>query len=226
MSSFPSGFTGLTGFCPNAAEQFCSDVNNIDQRGCDFSSLPQLQSELDAMMQYFDGTFDLVVQEQALVELQNDLQTVEYLLDRANAYYPTTINWAFWVAVGCNLTLAVVCGLISISVMLLYFGHPLPVWLKALRSYAMVPIFLLLVVLGWIFSSIFIISAIGFADACINSPDAVMMTILERLQGEFSTNSVLYDFFAYYISGCPVQMAPQDLEQRYVLTIGKVRTMK
>ncbi|KAG7372457.1 hypothetical protein IV203_018600 [Nitzschia inconspicua] len=204
-------------FCPNAAEEFCSNVQDSEQRDCDFSTLPQLETELNVMIQYLDRTFELVVRKDALEQWYFDLLTLDNLLNRATAYYPKTLNWAFWVAVGCNLTLASICVLICIAAMLLYFGHPLPLWLKRLRSFVMVPTFLVLVVLGWIFSSAFVVSSIGGADACINSPDAFMLSLLNRLEGEFSTNSVLHDFLKYYVRGCPVESAPKDLDQRIVI---------
>jgi hypothetical protein len=112
------------------------------------------------------------------------------------------------------MALAVICLLICAAVMRLYFGYPLPQWLKTVRSFAMIPLFLLFVVLGWVFSTVFITATIGMADVCINTPDEAMLSILKRTEDEFRTNSVVYDFLEYYVRGCPVTAAPQDLDQR------------
>jgi hypothetical protein len=204
--------------CPNAQESFCtSTVVEDDTRDCDFSSLPQLQLELRELFTYLDGTFQLVVEPEALKDMQDDLQTMQSLLDQADKYYPTTLNWTFWVAVVCNVTLAVIALCICFAVMLLYFGYPLSPALRCLRSFVLIPCFLIFVVLGWAFSTAFIVSSLGIADTCINSPDAAMLTILNRLEDDFLENSVMHDFLEYFVSGCPVETAPQGLDQQIVI---------
>ena len=200
--------------CPSVQESFCTSTVDVETRDCDFSSLPQLEPELRDMFRYLDGIFALTVEPEALQDMRDDLQTFQSLLNQADKYYPTTLNWTFWVAVGCNMALAVIALCICTAVMLLYFGRPLPRALRFLRSFVLIPLFLILVVMAWAFTTVFITASIGMADTCINSPDAAMLAILDRVEGEFQANSVIHDFLEYFVRGCPVETAPQDLDQR------------
>jgi hypothetical protein len=217
--------------CPKVAAEFCTNLvaptttnNNNQDEGqqqlqpvCDFSSFPQLQPELEQILYYLDETLGLVLPEHSLQDMKDDLQTLYYLLHRADVYYPTTVTWTIWVAVGCNVTLALMALWICVSVVRLYFGRPVPG--KWVRSFVLVPLWLLLIVLGWVFTCLFVVSVIGMADACIDSPDAILLAILERNQEKFTgggSDSVIYDFLHYYLQGCPVETAPQELDQRYV----------
>jgi TM2 domain-containing membrane protein YozV len=182
-----------------------------------------LEPQLTKVFDYFDGTFSLVIEE--MVEsMQQDLRTLQELLSQAERYYPTTLNWSFWVSVGCNMALALVCVLIFMAVMRLYFGYPVQQWLKTTRSFVLIPIFLFLIVMGWVFSTVFIAASIGMADVCIDSPDKVMLAVLRRIRDDFRPNSVVYDFLQYYVRGCPVSSAPQDIDQRYVFFVAWLRT--
>jgi hypothetical protein len=231
----PTAHQTLIELCPKVEREFCTNVtlstinnSNNDQDEeqqvrpmCDFSSFPQLQQELEQIFHYMDGTFDLVLPEGTLQDIQDDLQALDHLLHLADVYYPTTVTWTIWVSVGCNVTLALLAIWICVSVLRLYFGRPVPG--KWVRSFVLVPVWLLLVVLGWIFTCVFVVSVIGMADACIDSPDAILLAILERNQDEFSgggSDSVIYDFLNYYLMGCPVETAPRDLDQRYVVVSG------
>jgi hypothetical protein len=200
--------------CPNQTPMFCTDVESTEQRQCDFSALPQLDDELTTLLEYFDGTFYLVLD--AMTTVEHDLNEFVRLMDKAETYFPESFSWVFWVAASCNVLLATICLGVLIAVMLLYFGHPLADKFKWVRSYVMVPTFLLLVVVGWIFCTSFIILSIGATDACIDSPDSIVETVLSNLQTDFQSETV-YKFLLHYIRGCPVDDTPKELEQRIVI---------
>ncbi|KAL3919076.1 MAG: hypothetical protein SGILL_003939 [Bacillariaceae sp.] len=196
-----------------SANVTANGIDRLQQQAQEVSTQPELRE----MVTYLDGTFQLVVEPEALQDMETDLQTLQALLDQADKYYPTTLNWTFWVAVGCNLALAVIALCICATVMLLYFGRPLPRAFRCLRSFFLIPLFLFLVVLGWAFTTVFIVGSVGAADACINSPDAAMLALLNRVEDSFQDDSVIHDFLEYFVRGCPVESAPQDLDQRVVI---------
>jgi hypothetical protein len=202
--------------CPNIAPP-CTNVTSPD-RVCDFSETP-FEEELTTLFQLLDGTFDLLVDGQAMDTLESDLVELLGMLDKANDYYPKHFAWAFWVAAGSSLTLATLCLFIMTGVLLVSTKqHPnddderLPNGFKWIRSWLVVPLFLFLTVVGWIFSMIVIIASIGSADLCIDSPDGPVLSILSQLQDEFV--SVVYSYLVYYVQGCPAAEAPVELDQR------------
>ncbi len=169
---------------------------------------------MTTLLQLFDGTLTLVLD--AMTEVEDDLGVFVQMMDQADKYYPDTFGWAFWVAAGCNLLLATICLGLFAAVMLLYFGHPLAARFKWVRSYLMIPTFLLLVVLGWVFSTSFVVLSIGASDVCIDGPESTVLTILDNVQANFQTD-VVYGFLVHYVRGCPAEEVPKDLEQRVVI---------
>lgn len=200
--------------CPNRTTSFCTNVDSPEERQCDFSSVPPLEDELTKLVGFFDGTMDMVFK--GMDDVEADLNRFIQIMDKADTYYPESFNWAFWVAAGCNLALATICLGLCLAVMLLYFGKPLADKFKWLRSYLMVPLFVLLVALGWIYSTSFVVLSVGATDACINSPDLTVATILDNLRGSFQSN-ILYEFLVYYVRGCPPDLVPDELNQRLVI---------
>ena len=88
--------------------------------------------------------------------------------------------------------------------------------------------FILFVVISWVFSMVFIIGSIAAADLCFDSPDdrvAAMVLRYGDFQGlrpmsnstepfdirNVDGDSLILLFLLYYIEGCPVDSAPQDL---------------
>jgi hypothetical protein len=122
------------------------------------------------------------------------------------------------VAAGSSLGLATLCLFILLGILLVSPKQQqndeerLPNGFKWIRSWVIVPLFLLLTVVGWLFSMIFIVASIGSADMCIDSPDGPVLSILSQLQDEFV--SVVYYFLVYYVQGCPAADAPVELDQR------------
>ena len=88
--------------------------------------------------------------------------------------------------------------------------------------------FILFVVISWVFSMVFIIGSTAAADLCVDSPDdrvAAMVIRYGDFQGvrpmsnstgtfdirNVDGDSLILLFLLYYIEGCPVDSAPQDL---------------
>ena len=106
----------------------------------------------------------------------------------------TNFDWALYCSMAFSLGLAtlILCMMVGVFFKLSTFT-------RFLQNCFCVPLFVLLVGLSWAFSMVFVIGALGLADFCIDSPDTMMLQILEANQSNFA--SLLYTFIVYYISG-------------------------
>ena len=202
--------------CPNI-DPPC--VLRDGERICDFSQMPsQLGPPLQKIVGYLDGTLDLVVGNMELMEA--DLLELLDLLQVGDTYYPTHFAWAFWVAAGGSLGLAATCMFILVELVVLTQHGDLPKGLRWTRSWIMVPLFMLLLIVGWLFSMVFITGSIGTADMCFDSPAGPVTSILTKLQENFQ--SVVYWFLLYYVQGCPATSVPVEMDQRINILAKKV----
>jgi hypothetical protein len=201
--------------CPAVAPSLCTNVTSED-RVCDFSEVP-VYEELVTLFKFFDGTLDLIFGE--LEALESDLYELLELLDTADKYYPKHFAWAFWVAAGASLGLGALCLFLLLAIVRLSTQPPkdeaLPPVVKFVRSWMVVPLFLLLTCIGWLFSMVFIVASTGTADFCFNSPDGPVLNILAQVGDNF--DSIVFDFLIFYVKGCPLAEAPVELDQRIVI---------
>jgi hypothetical protein len=64
-----------------------------------------------------------------------------------------------------------------------------------------VPLFILLTVIGFLFSIIFITGSISTADFCYNSPDGPVLSILEVLRSNFRSFVIFFlEFYIFEVS--------------------------
>lgn len=227
-------------FCPGNSGPFCtitsSSSSSSSQTGengggtdtgsdiisCDFSDLQQelaAGNVYDELWKYLDGTLALVVGE-GVPELQADLERWNKYMEDAEVYLQT-FNWSFWIASGCNLALGSISFWLLVAVLLLYFGHPLPRCFKVIRSWFFLPLMMLLTTFGWIFTVVFVSMSLANADACIDTPDDVILTILKSLQvkGRFM-GTILPDFLSFFVNGCSTSTGtspPRELDQKVVI---------
>jgi hypothetical protein len=208
-------FFFTTEMCPGVAPSLCTNVTSED-RVCDFSQVP-VYEELINLLQIFDGTLDLIFGE--LEALESDLYELLDLLDTADKYYPKHFSWAFWVAAGASLGLGALCLFLFLVIVRLSTQPPkdeaLPPVVKFVRSWMVVPLFLLLTCVGWLFSMVFIVASTGTADFCYNSPDGPILNLLAQVGDDF--DSIAYAFLIFYVKGCPLTEAPVELDQRIII---------
>ena len=182
----------------------------------------------DGFTSTFASTTNFVLA--SLDDIKSDLSLLVEYLEQANNYYPKHFSWAYWVAAGASIGLAVVClYLLAIVIRLLCCTETemtteeakddksvdpaattnnngvLPVPIKGLRSWLVLPTFIVFALISWMFSMIFITGSIGTSDFCVNSPDGPMMSILNNnMKPNFSSEtSLVASFLSYYIQGCP-----------------------
>jgi len=86
---------------------------------------------------------------------------------------------------------------------------------KCLRSSTntiILPLFIIFLLLSWLFASLTLIAAIAGADFCI-MPDAHVMSVVDSFKEDMGTE--MYDYIAYYISGCDGNAPLQDLRYEF-----------
>jgi hypothetical protein len=130
----------------------------------------------DVLAQVVDALSQNSVVFDSIQSVRNDVENIQGIL----TYVQSTIvsfNWAFWIAAGAVVLLAV-CTLILMNSVILAWRHKQLSggcwyrWTSRFRGFVVVPIFCVLLVLGWVFSMVFVIGSMASADFCVNSPDA------------------------------------------------------
>ena len=128
--------------------------------------------------------------------------------------------------------LSVLCVIISYGVIEAWFGcsknrNCLLKLFKCLRHWLLLPIFIFLVIVCWIFCTVFIVGSTAAADMCVDSPDdrvAAMLVKYGDFQGDpalavnsngdfdlrnVDSNSLILLFLLFIIQGCPDGESPQ-----------------
>jgi hypothetical protein len=180
------------GYCPNVRESLCEDIFNATN--CNFQGIPYAL-EIEKVVGYFDGVRGLVFDE--VVKFRADLVTMTEAVDEMDEK-AKTFNWAFWVAASFALALAVLCFLMMTGVLLAWV-HKLPRVFYCFRTIVIVPSFIFLVLISWVFSMVFVIGSMALADTCVDSPDAIVLNLVNNIRDDIS--SIIAELLIFYISG-------------------------
>lgn len=172
--------------CPAVKTVLCSDPTVFDCNAI-FNTFPQI---LDYK--------DLVVEQ--LVSTRGDLLQVSNILNDVNSSI-SQFDWAFWVATGCVLLMAV-CTLLILNGVILAWQKKLrgTCWQRTtscLRGWFIVPLFVVLLILGWVFSMVFVVGSTATADFCYNSPN--QNVLVRRLF--YTPSTVFAKYFACLSQG-------------------------
>jgi hypothetical protein len=195
--------------CPEAKQRICS----ISVSACSvLENYPSFLAGLDQLYFQLEGT-------------KSDLVETAILLNNANEYI-STFEWAFWVAAGCVLLYAICVIFILNGIILTWrkklHGTPWQRTTSRFRGWFIIPVFVILLILGWIFSMVFVIGSAATGDFCYNSPDnnvvvrllVVTLVIVGAIslivclqvllnQNKYRFNSKVFQALVYYASGCP-----------------------
>ena len=185
----------VNGHCPNVREQLCV-TDALDRLFCNFTELP-LEDEVGELFQNFEVAEKMIFTSTG--PIKNDLQM---LMDKTSDLddQAKQFDWAFWVATACTYALAAICAVFICGVVLTWREQEPPTFGWHL-AHIILPLFLFLLLLAWVFTMAFIIGSTATTDFCANSPDERVDSLLSRIQGEFE--SAMYDLSSFYVSGCP-----------------------
>ena len=150
----------------------------------------------------------------------------------AGLLLPDNYNWAFIVASSLAGLLLILCLFISYGIIEAWCGCSknrkcVSKVFAILRNWLLLPIFILLVIISWLFSMVFIIGSTASADMCVDSPDERLERALVKY-GDFSssdvTESIILAFLLFYIRGCPLGQVPQEFISEFDVVVATFLT--
>jgi hypothetical protein len=206
------------GYCPLVRRRLCLNIT-APNLICNLDDIP-LQDQIDSFLNFLGGSLSnqIVYPPDEFVEMEGDIDQlfnqVDYLDDNMSQF-----NWAFWLASGIANATAILVLAILWGIVAAWQGKSNEIY-KCLRSTCIMPVLLLLVINGWVFSMAFVIGSAATADLCRDSPNDKVLAYLEQVQGRYLTQ--VYDFNAYYISECPLDQQPVNAISDRVIILSEV----
>jgi hypothetical protein len=182
----------VNSICPEVRDPLCTNIT--DPATCNLDGIFDGEAVLN-FITFFATARSLVYEE--LYQCRADLVDLLVVAGEMEDF-GETFNWALYCSMAFSLALAVLCVCVIIGAV-----FQLSRITKCLQHVILVPVFVLLVILSWVFSIAFVIGSIGLADMCIDSPDDRVMILLEKFRSEFS--SIIFDFIVFYINGTSSQ---------------------
>lgn len=201
----------INGICPNVTQSICSDITNSST--CDFEDIP-VSDEFEAAFIFLIDNVNATALEKA-DEIRSDLNDLNEELGRV-ADKIASFNWAFAIATVFAVLLLITNLVISYGIIVAWRRETYPPKynsctkvLDIARHWLMVPIFVFLVVMSWIFSMVFIIGSIATADLCYGSPDDTVLALIQ--EDIIPLDSIVQKLLIFYVEGCPNDGVPEDL---------------
>lgn len=191
--------------CPSVRPQVCR--NFTEAQGCNYTDIPtapQMMSYLVAVKNAINEKFDSVNQ-----DLENMKSELENTKTKIHSY-----RWAFWVAAALVIVLAIIS-------LILMFGA-IGAWERdktgsggsSFFSFCCLgELFVLLVFLVFIFSMVFVAGSLATGDACYNSPNSFVSSVIENKVANPSTqNFPIVDYALWIVNGCQAGSEPAALQ--------------
>jgi len=113
---------------------------------------------------------------------RSDLIEVADMLGRFNDT-AGKFTWAFWLSAAFAILLAILNICIVVGVILAWRGkqerNRCGKFVSCIRSWVVIPLYIFLVIVSWIFSMVFVMGSTVAADWCYNSPDTNVLVSLQ-----------------------------------------------
>jgi hypothetical protein len=212
----------INNICPLVKPEICSNFSNTSdifatsaELACDITDIPNgsiLVSFIEVGKRFLFDKLD---------DIQGDLEELSSIFKSADENI-ARFSWAYYVAAGCAGLLAVLVVFMMKGVLIAWKGKTTGGCARAfrrlLRSYFLVPAFLFVTFMSWVFSMIFVLGSVTASDMCVESPDPRMTSLLKQFEHRF--NTVVYEFATYYVAGCPSASVPLDFEKHIAILLG------
>ena len=178
-------------------------MTNIAGNQCNYSSIPFEEEIADTVSTVLDGTLSLIMGNLTDV-LSSDWTKLSQRMSNTNRFLQH-LDWSvIWVAFCCLFTIGVIAILLlSRVVALLCRRRPPPsnddspytCWIRSdLQPNLLLPPFTFLVLVIWVFFSVYILGLLGASDFC-DSPVENAVALAQQHQLSPFTNSFLEYFF-------------------------------
>lgn len=193
--------------CPDLRDVICSDPATFN---CDDILNLESSSTVQDIM-------DQVLSQ--LVQVRSDLVEVSGIINNINQEV-SQFSWAFWVAAGAVILMAV-CTILILNGVIMAWQNKLhgTCWQRTtscFRGWFIVPLFVFLLIIGWVFSMVFVMGYTATSDFCFNSPDENVQAVLGQYKDKFSSNSIVYPTLVYYVSGCPQKSEILQVGEKFI----------
>jgi hypothetical protein len=189
QSNLETILDGINHICPAVRDPLCTDIHVPST--CNFDEDVFDGQILSDFVVYFSTAKSLAYDElvQTRIDFVDMIQVAEDLEQTGENF-----NWTFY----CSMAFSIASALCCLCFVLGAIFELQPVT-RCLQHFIVLPIFVVLVVLSWAFSMVFVIGSIGLADLCVDSPDDRILIIVERFQDSFSP--LVFGFIVFYILG-------------------------
>jgi hypothetical protein len=214
----------FNGFCPQVRQNIC-EVNPLSfevTKNCNFTDIPfgDLLSRIDLPRLDTAVVFEeLDDGEEDLRKLAADLQEQDEAID--------DIEWPFKVARAFALILFILSFGVLICLAYVWRQDYLKikssekhkVWNKksrqgrilvCLKSWLLLPTFVLFVVLSLVFSTVFVVLSTTTSDVCVDGPDGTILAYLR--ENEDNLDGIIFKFVEFYVSRCPPEAFSQEFD--------------
>lgn len=177
----------LNGLCPAAVDNLCEDLDNVDS--CDLGGIFGNELVVKVVVDLFAAkkrdVLETVNDTLAQIEdLRKDLDDTDQSLDN--------VDWLFHTASGLSIILIVICLVVLVGLFV-----RLPNRIRRIQYWTFFPLFVFLVIFAFIFSFVFILVSTGMSDACVDSPDGRVKTVL--LDKEADLDPLSQNLVRHYI---------------------------
>jgi hypothetical protein len=205
----------LNSYCPNVKPKICENIETVTN--CNYQGLPY-GLMVNTVVDYLSILPNVLSNE--IVDFRSDLsQTVQLIQDWQSTL--DDFDWALRTAIAISLLLALLCIYIFMGVVLAW-QNKLPRAFPCMRSSFILPLFILLVFLSWIMSSVFVMGSMALADVCVDAPDVKLLALVQRNEISETITSLVQ----YFVSGCADRNTPQDLSHRIDMIFQAMTQMK
>jgi hypothetical protein len=175
-----------SGFCQGSG-QLATEIREEGQQLV--SDIKEMSSAVDASLKSFST--DLMTVANMAKGINNDLQTA---------------SGFFYALVAISIVIFVlICIMLAVTV--LSAKDISNCFTKCVTCALIWPVFVFLLVLSWIFATLFLVFSLAGSDFCYK-PDQIVITVLNQNKDKF--DSVIFAFIIYYVSGCDT--APQAMD--------------
>ena len=176
------------GICPNTRQNICDNIE--DYRTCN-NTLFDGTLVLEPMVKFFMSDRSLVSQlQKAKDDFEHLITVADSMQDQAESF-----DWTLLVAMVFAVLLIFTAVMMMISVVI---PHKTPKITAYVQRRFIMPLFIVLVSISFLFAISFIIASSALADTCVDDPDTRLLSIAEVFLTDSSP--IVLEFVKLYLS--------------------------
>ena len=182
--------TTINGICPKKRSQLCDNL--LDPDSCDTAGVfaTSIFQQIITRLNDIDGESDPLLPR--LINTRNGLQDMLEVTDNVSDQVDT-LDWILSVAMFFALCLS----LLTLA-MIATLVYPKGRLVQCIQHRFVMPLFIFLVTLSFLFAISFIIASLALSDTCVDDPDPRFKAVADNYF--FDKSSHVYQFVELYLS--------------------------